>query len=90
MANPELRENLEKLQQEIQHTQTVDDQGRELLQSLDQEIHQLLQRSEGQDSSAEGSLVAQLEKNIRHFEVTHPALTAAMNQLMAILSNAGI
>jgi hypothetical protein len=90
MANPELRENLEKLQHEIQQTQSVDDQGRELLRGLDQEIHHLLQRSEDQDVPSDGSLVTQLEKNIRHFEISHPALTAAMNQLMTILSNAGI
>jgi uncharacterized protein DUF4404 len=30
------------------------------------------------------------EESIRHFEVTHPNLTAALSQLLNILNNAGI
>lgn len=90
MENQELRDHLEKLKAEIEQTHSVDEKGRELLHNLDSEIHDLLQRSDDDMDQPVLVLTSQLEKNIRHFEVTHPDLTSAMAQLMSILGNAGL
>lgn len=78
---------LERIHQEIGNTEKVDEKGRELLQHLEQDIRGLLARTESQ---TENSVRQRVRAAIRHFEVTHPTLTAALSELSTILSNAGI
>ncbi len=87
MADRKLRQELQRLHDEIEKTKTVDETGRRLLQDIDGHIRELLVRSEVQ---ARPGLSDGLERAIRHFEVTHPALTAALSDLLSALSNAGI
>ncbi len=70
---------------------SVDETGRELLSHLSVDIHNLLERT-GHEKPLQGSQgeVGRLEESIRHFEVSHPSLTAALSQLLNILNNAGI
>ena len=90
MEENELRKLLEKLHQEIEDADTVDDKGRELLQELQSDIRELLERS-SRNSDKPASLMSQrLEDSISHLELTHPTLTATLSQLLAVLSNAGI
>jgi hypothetical protein len=35
-------------------------------------------------------MTERLEESVQHFEITHPDLTMMLNQLLMILSNAGI
>jgi hypothetical protein len=83
----ELRKLLEQIRQELEHTESVDEKGRDLLHALDADIHELLERSEASQSP---SIPSRLEEAIAHFEVDHPSLTSALSQLLASLSNAGI
>ena len=87
MSDTKLRHQLEKLHDEIQRTDTVDETGRKLLRDLDGHIRELLARSE---MESRPDLTLGLEDAIRHFEVTHPALTTALSDLLSALSNAGI
>lgn len=87
MADRKLRRQLERLHDEIEKTEKVDATGRRLLKDIDGHIRELLARS---DTEARPGLTDGLESAIRHFEVTHPALTAALSDLLAALSNAGI
>lgn len=89
MNDDELRNSLEELHRKIQNTDHVDEKGRELLNQLSADIQNLLDRTEDeeQDNTWE---IARLEESVRHFEVTHPSLTAALSQLLNILNNAGI
>ncbi len=87
MTDSRLRRQLQKLHDEIQRTDKVDETGRKLLRDIDGHIRELLARSEAQ---ARPALTRGLEDAIRHFEVTHPALTAALSELLSTLSNAGI
>lgn len=89
MNDDELRNSLEELHRKIQNTDHVDEKGRELLNQLSADIQSLLDRTEDeeQDNTWE---IARLEESVRHFEVTHPSLTAALSQLLNILNNAGI
>ncbi len=87
MTDQKLRRQLERLHDEIARTQKVDETGRRLLRDIDSHIRELLARSEVE---ARPGLSDGLERAVRHFEVTHPALTAALSDLLSALSNAGI
>ena len=88
MDNNKFRELLNQLQNEIKNTQTVDEQGNQLLRDLDGDIHALLERSE--ENSVQDTFVERLEGVFYHFEVTHPTLTAAISTVLDSLSGAGI
>ena len=91
MDDDELRQLLEELHQKIEKTDSVDETGRELLSHLSMDIHNLLERT-GHERPLQGNQgeVGRLEESVRHFEVSHPSLTAALSQLLNILNNAGI
>jgi hypothetical protein len=91
MNDDELRRLLEELHQKIENTDSVDEKGRQLLSHLSVDIRNLLERT-GHEERLRGSTweMGRLEESIRHFEVTHPTLTAALSQLLNILNNAGI
>ena len=91
MNEDELRQLLEELHRKIEDTDQVDEKGRELLSRLSVDIRNLLERT-GHEERLRGNswVIGRLEESIRHFEVTHPNLTAALAQLLTILNNAGI
>ena len=91
MDDEELRKLLEELHQKIEKTDTVDETGRELLSHLSVDIRNLLERT-GHEERLRGSEweIGRIEESVRHFEVSHPSLTAALSQLLNILNNAGI
>lgn len=91
MQDDELRQMLEELHRKIEATDQVDEKGRELLSHLSVDIRSLLERT-GHEERLRGSSweIGRLEESIRHFEVTHPNLTAGLAQLLNILNNAGI
>jgi hypothetical protein len=91
MDNDELRKLLEELHQNIERIDSVDEKGRELLSHLSVDIRNLLERT-GHEERLRGNQweVGRLEESIRHFEISHPSLTAALSQLLNILNNAGI
>jgi len=88
MDNNELRTMLEQLHGEIEHTESIDEKGRELLRELGDDIRELLERSEG--GQAKPSMLGRLEESISYLEVTHPTLTSTLSKLLEGLSNAGI
>jgi hypothetical protein len=85
-----LKQQLEQLHDAIEQADHVDAEGRRLLRDLDLHIRGLLERSEAAQGSSESDIARGLEDAIRHFEVTHPALTSALSDLLTALSNAGI
>lgn len=89
MNDDELRQLLEELHQRIESTDTVDEQGREMLNHLSMDIRNLLERT-GEPRRDTSKEINSLEESIRHFEVTHPTLTATLSQMLNILNNAGI
>jgi len=91
MNDDELRQLLEELHHKIESIETVDEKGRELLSHLSMDIRSLLERT-GHETQLRGTSweIGRIEESIRHFEVTHPKLTAALSQLLNTLNNAGI
>jgi len=90
MDNNELRTMLEQLHGEIEHTESVDEKGRELLREIGDDIRELLARSADEDAQAQDTLLRRLEDSISYLEVTHPVLTNTLSKLLEGLSNAGI
>ena len=86
MTDQKLRELLEQLHDELANTETVDDKGREMLTHLSADIQKFIDPAEEDDMS----LFGRLQDTIDHFEVEHPAITAALSQILNALSNAGI
>ena len=87
MNGQKLDELLEQLHKEIESVEQVDEKGRELLRELSADIRGLLDRAEGGQTD---SVLGRVKQAVEHFEVTHPDLTAALANVSAILSNAGI
>ena len=89
MNDQNLREQLERLQSEIEKTEVTDEAGRERIRHLQADIRTLLERSDDQIDTDE-SMLERFEESVEHFQETHPELTMTISQMMTILSNAGI
>ena len=90
MDKKELNQLLDQLHEEIKKTREVDEAGIELLRNVDGDIQSLLNRSEETQGAVHPSVLENLRSAIDHFEVTHPALTAVISELLETLSNVGI
>ncbi len=91
MADPTLRELLEQLHKELERTETVDEEGNEMLRHLDADIRKRLKRSASEaEIDVDEPLLERLQDTIDYFEATHPRLTTVLSEMMTILSNAGI
>lgn len=88
MEPNELDQLLKKVHDAIRNARRVDKKGRVILEDLELDIRELLERS-GRDRGDQ-SVKRKLNEAIDHFEMTHPTLTALLSELSTILSNAGI
>jgi hypothetical protein len=86
MPERKLLELLEQLHEELARTQSVDEEGRELLAHISADIRKFLDPAQENPES----LLERVQAAIDHFEVKHPAITAALSQMLTTLSNAGI
>ncbi len=87
--DPNMRELLEQLHREIEGTQTVDPDERQLLRHLMQDVQDLLNR-QGEELPAEHPIGDRLRESMDTFEVSHPSLTLTMGRLLDILSQNGL
>lgn len=88
MADKKLTRLLEELHSALDAAEAVDEKGRALLHTLNEDIQELLERSERGDS--DDSLFERLRETIVHFEHTHPVIASGVSNLLTALSNAGI
>ena len=86
MADSKLRELLDQLHTELEQTESVDAQGREMLSHVSADIQKFLDPSQENPES----LLERIQSAIDHFEVEYPTITAALSQMLNSLSNAGI
>lgn len=89
MDDRDLRPLLEQLHAEIEHTDTIDQKGLELLRDLEGDIRKLLERTDRKTVQPAPSTVRRVEESIDYLEVTHPTLTSVLSQLLATLTNTG-
>jgi hypothetical protein len=86
----ELRDNLEQLHSEIQRSQPADETQRQHLESMQSDVRALLD-TPGAVAPAHAQSVGQrLSESLEHFEITHPALSALIEQALNTLSNMGV
>lgn len=85
--NPALREQLKALHDNLSTLGAVDRESRQWLLVLLADISRLLDPDESQQ---ETSTVERLETLAARFDADHPALSAALRQLMDALAKAGI
>jgi Domain of unknown function (DUF4404) len=89
MTDQNLRELLEKLHNELERTEAMDEKDNEMLRHLNADIRTLLKRS-GSKIETDEPMLERLQDTIDHFETTYPRLTMMLSEMMTILSNAGI
>ncbi len=83
-----LRDDIEKLRNEIENLSADEDASKEKLESLLQDIESALETEEQNKNQSE--LLAGLKESVNHFETEHPRATAIINDIMVTLSNMGI
>ncbi len=88
MTDNNLNKLLEELHTALDATEALDEKGRELLRALNEDIQELLERSEHGES--DDSLLERLQETLVHFEHSHPVVASAVSNLLTALSNAGI
>ena len=86
MTDQKLRDLLQQLHDELEQTQSVDEKGREMLSHINADIQQFLDPAQENPET----LLDRLQSAVDHFEVDHPAITAALSQVLNTLSNAGV
>ena len=91
MSAERLRRLLEQVRAELETTDSIDDEGRELLVSTMEDLAHALERSGSeQRARSDESLRERLEDAARQFETEHPQLFTMLQQLAASLGGAGI
>lgn len=88
MSKHKLRNDIEKLRDEIKHLHAGEASSKEKLESLLQDIESDL-KAETQDGK-KSELLAELRDSVEYFETEHPRATAIINDIMITLSNMGI
>jgi hypothetical protein len=86
----ELRERLASLHTELARTSAVDPQVRELLVTLLGDITRLLGPALTTNVEEQRSLTQRLDELAVEFEAEHPALGAALRQVLDTLAKAGV
>ena len=87
MTEPKLQQTLKDLHDEIDNTQTDDEQKQAALDDLKTHVQKVLDEPDGDHHL---SLSDRLEKTLVLFEIEHPTLTAAIEQVSENLSALGI
>ena len=90
MDGRDLDEMLTDLRAELGRAGAVDEESRELLRGLMDDIGRLLERPEEHEEGAPRTLSGRLVKAAREFESEHPRLALLIGQLAETLNKAGI
>ncbi|MCK5432837.1 MAG: DUF4404 family protein [Gammaproteobacteria bacterium] len=88
MSENKLRDDIEKLRDEIKTLHAEEDISKEKLERLLQEIESSFENEAHNKEQSE--LLAGLRESVKHFETEHPRATAIINDIMVTLSNMGI
>ena len=84
MDSRQLRQELEQLHAELERTEIVDAESRQLLEHLQNDIQAVLKHS---DAANHASLVKRLNAVVSQFEESHPSLTLTIKQVLDNLAS---
>ena len=87
MTDPDRRELLEGLHEQLGEVVPADEKGQQVLDETRTHIRRALDEDADHDDD---TLVERLEDAVAHFEDTHPDLTNAITVVIDSLSNMGI
>ncbi|NOY29992.1 MAG: DUF4404 family protein [Planctomycetes bacterium] len=90
MDQAELLKTLEKVHAELAEARSVDDETRQLLTTLTDDIRRLSEQSGAASAENVEPLTDQVQDLVLRFETDHPRLTTALNQVAGALANLGI
>jgi hypothetical protein len=90
MNRDELHEMMEGLSTELGRAESVDEESRELLRGLMEEIGRLLEQPKPPEEDPPRTLSGSLVQAARKFETEHPQLATLIGQLAETLNKAGI
>ena len=90
MDRQDLHSRLRQLRHELQQVETLDEGDRQALAELIGDVQELLQKKEGHDAPAYRRLRDRLKGSVLRFEVSHPRVTAVMEETIDTLVNMGI
>ncbi len=83
--SPQMRDDLNRLHAELEHTRTVDPESRQLLVHLQSDIQAVLKES---TPAARASLRARLQAAVDALEDSHPGLTLLLKQVLDHIAEA--
>ena len=89
MSNEELQQQLQHLHDELSQTETVGEGQRALLNTLQQDIEELLRREENHPHHYRG-LRRRLNESVAQLEASHPQITLLMRRAIDSLSYLGV
>ncbi|MBU2590714.1 MAG: DUF4404 family protein [Nitrospinae bacterium] len=87
MSKEELSKKLKRLQEELSSQDTIDEDTKENLIMLMDDIETLLNEDPKGDRN---SLIASLQKTVDEIEEEYPRITMAIQEILTTLSNMGI
>ncbi len=84
MSKSPLAESLERLHAQLEQTESLDDEARQLLEHLNGDIRTVLKKP---SASSRASLRGRLEAAVVQLEDSHPQLTLTMQEVLDHLAN---
>ena len=90
MPKTQLRERIQELLNELEQIEAGDSEARSRLSSVLHDISEAIEESDEAESEGPDSLIERLNEATRHFEESHPRLTAMVGRVADSLSNLGI
>lgn len=90
MAKVDLHHQLERLHEELQQIDSVDERGQQLLQTLMSDIQKLIDSGEKNQKDVSERLGEGLKDGIELFEASHPQATMLMARVIDALQKMGI
>ncbi len=89
----DIRRMLTQLHDELERTQTLDENEQAMMRHLMDDIKEMLARTEHQKNpryQPSGDLMNQLEESVETLEVSHPTLSSLIRKALDTLNIAGI
>lgn len=90
MSEKQLQSTLQELQRALQVTDRIDDETKQLVLQVAQDLQQLVLRSPKLTNDEISPMTQRLEDLVLRFESDHPQLTGIMGRLVDYLAALGI
>ena len=89
MEKEKLHKSLKDLHEEVKNVEAGDEKSKDLLDTLATSIQRVIDNPEETTAEHQANLLENLKESVRYFEVSHPALTAIMNNIINTLKGIG-